>query len=101
MSERAAIWIGRASILAALAVAVAGIYVTWGADWRTIETLAPEGRGPALEAAIRDGWRPKAPPHHCTMCPDCCEKCNERRECCCLEGTHCACPPKDPTRGER
>lgn len=56
-----------------------------GAEWSP--DLAPRGAG--------------APGHACEMCPNCCDKCNVRDECCCRHpGEKCKCPaPRDPAFG--
>lgn len=62
------------------------------------------GAGPVLLEALQSGWRPPVDPprpgdatvqHECDMCGTrCCTKCNAQRDlCCCLNVTHCACPP--------
>lgn len=63
----------------------------------------PPGAGPVLRAALDSGWRPGPAPkritHDCSMCKNCCDKCNVEDKCCCKHVDKCSCPPPaSPTR---
>lgn len=63
----------------------------------------PIGAGPVLRAALDSGWRPGPAPkriaHDCSMCKNCCDKCNVEDKCCCKHVDKCPCPPPaSPTR---